>query len=238
MEATVECFLHSCVKKTTTPWDITDRQAISELRVSEIKLPCIQLIRVICVWLKQSNYCEISNLLLVQDATGNITNTYFGNNSVTTNGGAIFRGTSTGNIYDCNFYGNKASSDGGAIYDSHVSVSIFFFCLFPNLPLYSFGTVDTSLKLYRVLCLSHRNLICFSHSQKITLLWCQAWGLSFPRKVGWLKFVFCRVLSQTTCLRFPAARMDPSPAFSEQCAVVPWATMTTYPQPNFPTSSQ
>ena len=58
----------------------------------------------------------------MQDATGNITNTYFGNNTVTTNGGAVFRGTSTGSITNCNFYGNKAASDGGAIYDSHVQV--------------------------------------------------------------------------------------------------------------------
>lgn len=69
-------------------------------------------------------YREAESRIHLQDVTGNITNTYFGNNSVTTNGGAVFRGTSTGNIYNCNFYGNKASSDGGAIYDSHVSVSV------------------------------------------------------------------------------------------------------------------
>ncbi len=62
---------------------------------------------------------------MMQNTAGDVTNSYFGNNSVTTNGGAIFRGTSTGDITDNMFYGNSASSDGGAIYDSHVTVSFY-----------------------------------------------------------------------------------------------------------------
>jgi predicted outer membrane repeat protein len=62
----------------------------------------------------------------MQNTAGNVIDSYFGNNSVTTNGGAIFRGTSTGNVTDNVFYGNSASSDGGAIYDSHVSVPLPF----------------------------------------------------------------------------------------------------------------
>ena len=61
---------------------------------------------------------------------GDITNTYFGGNTASTNGGAIFRGTSTGDISMCDFISNSAVSDGGAIYDSHVEVS----CQAPPVP--------------------------------------------------------------------------------------------------------
>ena len=61
---------------------------------------------------------------------GHITNTYFGGNTASTNGGAIFRGTSTGDISTCDFISNSAASDGGAIYDSHVQVS----CQAPPVP--------------------------------------------------------------------------------------------------------
>ena len=60
---------------------------------------------------------------MVQDTTGDVTNNYFGQNQVTTNGGAIFAGTSTGSLLRNVFQNNSANLDGGAVYQSHVAVS-------------------------------------------------------------------------------------------------------------------
>ena len=63
-------------------------------------------------------------VMSLQDTTGDVKDSFFGFNQVTTNGGAIFRGTSTGTISGNTFLNNTANLDGGAIYESHVDVRL------------------------------------------------------------------------------------------------------------------